>query len=67
MDEGTASKVLRRLSRLGLVDIEPEFWGQLNGVLVTKKGRAMLADTRGVLIVVARQTREGGFPGSCAA
>jgi DNA-binding MarR family transcriptional regulator len=67
LDEGTASKVLRRLGRLGLVDTEPEFWGQLNGVLMTKKGRALLGDTRGMLIRVARQTLEGTFPGSCAA
>lgn len=62
MDESTVSMVLGRLRQRGLVDIEPEFWGQLNGVLIPTKGQALLAATRGLLVRIASQVLEpAGF------
>src|SRR5689334_589505 len=37
-DEGGLSVLLERLSRAGLVDIEPECWRMLNGVLLAPRG-----------------------------
>jgi DNA-binding MarR family transcriptional regulator len=49
MDEGGISGLLERLLRAGLVDIEPEYWRTLNGVLLTPRGKELLGATREIV------------------
>jgi DNA-binding MarR family transcriptional regulator len=59
VSEATMSELLGRLARAGLVNIEPECWRTLNGVLLAPRGEALLEETREAVRVGLRELLDG--------
>jgi DNA-binding MarR family transcriptional regulator len=55
VDQGALSDLLGRLSRAGLVNIEPEYWRTLNGVLLAPRGESLLEETREIVRTELRE------------
>lgn len=57
VNEATTSDLLKRLSLTALVNIEPECWRTLNGVLLSPRGEALLKETSEVVRGELRELR----------